>query len=170
MDVVYAISLLIVAFFLLLLEVFLPSFGALTLMAIAAFVASLFFAFEVGEVFGWSLVGVAAVGVPTLLTIAFRVFPNTALGKHMILFRKKRESPTEPRQRLSGLLGREGVTLSTLRPSGIARLDGRRLDVVTRGEMIDPDTPVRVVEVLGNRIVVRAIRSDRPAVNEGEIS
>jgi hypothetical protein len=36
--------------------------------------------------------------------------------------------------------------------------------------MIDPDTPVRVVEVLGNRIVVRAIRSDRPAVNEGEIS
>ena len=41
-----------------------------------------------------------------------------------------------------------------MRPAGCADLDGVRLDVVTRGEFIDKDVPVTVIEVEGNRIVV----------------
>jgi len=53
------------------------------------------------------------------------------------------------------LLGKAGTTLTPLRPSGNADFDGVRLDVVSRGEFIDPGTPIEVIEVEGNRIVVR---------------
>ncbi len=170
MEVAYALTLLIVAFFLLLLEVFIPSLGALTLMAVGAFCGAFYFAFEVNSAFGWSLIGVSAVGIPISLVAAFRIFPKTALGKHMILFRPKREEPTAPSEHTSAHAGKTGVTISTLRPSGIARLDGHRVDVVTRGEMIDPGVDVRVIEVLGNRIVVRAVRDAPPPETDRELS
>jgi len=52
------------------------------------------------------------------------------------------------------LVGREGVALSTLRPSGTAVIDGRRWDVVTEGDYIERDTPIRVIDIEGTRIVV----------------
>jgi membrane-bound serine protease (ClpP class) len=52
-------------------------------------------------------------------------------------------------------LGRSGIAASPLRPSGIATLDGERVDVVSTGELIDAGTPVEVVHVDGNRVVVR---------------
>ena len=56
------------------------------------------------------------------------------------------------------LLGQEGVTLTMLRPAGIARFGDRRVDVVADGEIIEKDTRVEVTEVSGNRVVVRARR------------
>ncbi|HYF01019.1 MAG TPA: NfeD family protein [Planctomycetota bacterium] len=53
--------------------------------------------------------------------------------------------------------GKEGESVTELRPAGAAMVEGRRLDVVTSGEMIPRGARVRVVKVEGNRIVVRAI-------------
>jgi membrane-bound serine protease (ClpP class) len=88
----------------------------------------------------------------------------------MILFRPKREASSAPREQRMALQGKTGVTVSTLRPSGIARIAGQRLDVVTRGEMIDPGVEIRVVEVLGNRIVVRAVTKSPPPDTDRELS
>lgn len=52
------------------------------------------------------------------------------------------------------LVGREGVSHTPLRPTGTAIVDGKRVHVVTRGEMIEARTPLRVIQVEGNRIVV----------------
>ena len=56
-----------------------------------------------------------------------------------------------------GLLNRSGTAFSTLRPSGKAQIDGQLVDVVTEGEFIDPGTAIEVVEVTGNRVVVRSV-------------
>ena len=48
-----------------------------------------------------------------------------------------------------------GVALSDLRPSGIASIDGERLDVVTEGEHILEGEPIEVVSDKGHRRVVR---------------
>ena len=56
-----------------------------------------------------------------------------------------------------GLVGAEGLAESMLRPSGIARLNDRRHDVVTRGEMIEKGARIKVIEVSGNRIVVKKV-------------
>lgn len=54
-------------------------------------------------------------------------------------------------------LHRTGRTLSPLRPAGTARIDGKRLDVLTRGEFIPADRPVVVCETEGNKIIVEEI-------------
>ena len=56
-------------------------------------------------------------------------------------------------------LGHRGSALSPLRPSGIADLDGERVDVVSDGAFLDAGTPIEVIRVDGNRIVVRSIES-----------
>ena len=61
-------------------------------------------------------------------------------------------------------MGAAGKALTVLRPAGLAELDGRRLDVVTRGEFLEKDTEVEVVEAAGGRIVVRACQD--PALPE----
>jgi membrane-bound serine protease (ClpP class) len=53
------------------------------------------------------------------------------------------------------LLGQVGITTSLLRPSGIAHFDNRRIDVTSEWELIEPGTPVQIVEMEGSRIVVK---------------
>ena len=47
--------------------------------------------------------------------------------------------------------------MTPLRPSGTAVINGRRVDVVTEGGMIERNTPVKVVAIEGMRVVVRAV-------------
>lgn len=53
--------------------------------------------------------------------------------------------------------GKEGTSLTILRPSGTANFDGVKLDVVTEGEFIPKNTSIKVIEVSGRRIVVKSI-------------
>ena len=55
---------------------------------------------------------------------------------------------------LNYFIGREGVTHTALRPAGIGEFDGVKLNVVSDGEFIAKDRPIRVQSVEGNRIVV----------------
>lgn len=57
----------------------------------------------------------------------------------------------------TSLLSQSGTAFSTLRPSGKAHINGTLVDVVSAGEFIDPGTPIEVIEVAGNRVVVRAV-------------
>jgi len=52
------------------------------------------------------------------------------------------------------LLGRTGIALTPLRPSGTATFDEQRLNVVTRGEFIEAGEHVRITESHGSRIIV----------------
>ncbi len=53
------------------------------------------------------------------------------------------------------IIGHSGTTLSPLRPSGAALIDGKRMDVVAKGLYIEADTSVVVVACSGNHIEVR---------------
>jgi membrane-bound serine protease (ClpP class) len=68
---------------------------------------------------------------------------------------------TDPRSR--DLLGKSGRAVSTLRPAGIADIEGRRVDCVADGELLDAGTEVTVVRVDGNRVVVRAATQKAPS-------
>jgi len=60
-------------------------------------------------------------------------------------------------EKLKKFLGKRGVTRTMLHPTGIAEIDGERIDVVTEGMMIEPNRPVEVLQVRGNALVVREI-------------
>ena len=55
------------------------------------------------------------------------------------------------------LLGQHGITISPLRPSGAAEIDGMRFTVVSEGTFLQPGSPIEVVLVQGSRIVVRSV-------------
>ena len=55
------------------------------------------------------------------------------------------------------LAGATGVALSDLRPSGIAAVGGRRVDVVTAGDYVGAGEPIEVVRDDGYRRVVRRV-------------
>ena len=58
------------------------------------------------------------------------------------------------------LIGREGVSLTDLRPSGFALFGQERIDVVSESEFIEEGTSVRIVSVKGSRHIVRARRNE----------
>jgi membrane-bound serine protease (ClpP class) len=55
-------------------------------------------------------------------------------------------------------VGQQGISISQLRPAGKAIFNGRRLDVVSRGEVIEADRKIIVELIEWNRIVVKEIR------------
>jgi membrane-bound ClpP family serine protease len=59
---------------------------------------------------------------------------------------------------LKVFLGKEGTTLTALRPAGTAEFNGTRLDVVSEFGYIEKDTKVKVIDVEGRRVVVEKIK------------
>lgn len=57
----------------------------------------------------------------------------------------------------SALLGAIGTAATPLRPAGKARFGDDFLDVIAEGDYVIPGTRVQVIEIEGNRIVVKAI-------------
>ena len=133
-------------------EVLFPSFGVLAFLATASIVASIVFAFQEGA--GVEFLIATGVLVPIVVMLGLRWFPKSPMGKHMVAPGLSFESQRSMDERDLALVGQEGVVEATLRPAGIARIAGRRVDVVSRGERIDSGEPVVVLEVQGNRVVV----------------
>lgn len=53
------------------------------------------------------------------------------------------------------LLGKEGIAISELRPTGFIEIDGERYDALTEGVFLPKGTPVTVIKVEGIKIFVR---------------
>lgn len=58
---------------------------------------------------------------------------------------------------LEFFLGKEGISSTVLRPSGVADFDGVKIDVVSEGAFISQDRKVKVIKVIGRSIVVREV-------------
>lgn len=140
---------------LLVAEVIFVSFGIIATLSGIALLSAIFVAFQESTVFGVSMVVIEAIAAPIVLTFSFKLLPKTPFGKALILDGPGTQLTAAAADRdLVGMVGKTGVTVSPLRPAGFARIDGKRVDVVTRGEMLDNDCPIVVLDVSGNRVVV----------------
>lgn len=88
-----------------------------------------------------------------------RLLPKLPFGRRLVLDTelKAGEGFASPPETDAQWLGKTGRATSPLHPSGIAEIDGHRLDVISEGELIDAGTLIQVVRVDSNRIVVHAI-------------
>jgi membrane-bound serine protease (ClpP class) len=145
---------------LLLVEILvIPGFGVAGILGILAILAALvmsvvgtgatpeFFMLAAARIIGALLVALVA------SFVLLRFMPRTPMGRRLIL--DTGLGGAVESQAL--LLGKRGRTTSPLRPAGFADIDGARVDVVSEGDMIDAGTPVEVVRVDGNRVVVRRL-------------
>jgi membrane-bound serine protease (ClpP class) len=93
--------------------------------------------------------------------LALRFLPRLPFGRRLILETALAPggAPTSRPESDRSWLGKQGEAVSPLRPSGIAVIDGERLDVITEGDFVDRGERVEVARVEGNRIIVRRART-----------
>jgi membrane-bound serine protease (ClpP class) len=158
-----AIALLVLGLLLIVAELCFPTVGVLGVLALVCILGGLGAAFAVSTSNGMILLAATVVLVPAMIFLGLRLLPRSPVGRHMVAQGFTFDDGAAIDRRDSGLVGREGVVEALLRPSGVARFEGRRVDVMSRGEPIEPGARVRVIEVEGNRVVVARVNDTPPA-------
>ena len=101
--------------------------------------------------------GLSIIGTGLGAILIARVLPHSRLASPLVLAHANRASAGYvSSESETSLVGQTGEAVSMLRPAGVAQFGARRIDVVTRGDFIQPGAKVRIVESQGNRIVVEA--------------
>jgi len=150
----WSILLMLLGCGLVVMEVFIPSGGLLSVLSAAAFLGSVYFAFQRGPTTGVMFLASIVVAVPLFLGLAVKVWPRTPMGKAFLgeLPSEEEVMPHDPRREL---VGKIGIARSKMLPSGAVEIEGHMIDAVSQGPAIEPGQYVVVLEVRSNRVVVR---------------
>lgn len=134
-------------------EIILPSGGLLSIVAIAILGYSLYLVFDTLPM-NIAVIFLVAdlIIIPILVVVGLKVLAKSPLTLRTQL--SKTNGVSSQSSTLSTYLDQTGTAVSPLRPSGTASINGKRLDVVSRGDFINKDSPIVVVEVAGNQIIV----------------
>ncbi|MBN1588260.1 MAG: NfeD family protein [Pirellulales bacterium] len=160
---ILSLLLLVAGLGLVVLEVFFPSGGILGFLCFCSIVGSVILGFRYSVTMGSSVLVTALVGVPVVIMVALHWLPDTAIGRKIILDAPRSDDvlPDDPRVRsLKDLVNEIGRAKSKMLPAGVVKIGGRTIDCVSEGMAIEPGQWVRVIEVRGNRVVVRPLDED----------
>lgn len=134
-------------------EVIVPSGGILAILATALIGYSLYLVFSgISVAVGTVFVVLDALLIPVLVIWGLKMLAKSPLALKNKL--DKKNGYTSQDLGLEKLSGMEGESLTDLRPAGMAMIDGKRVDVVSRGEYIGKKSPIVVLEVTGNQVIV----------------
>ena len=137
-------------------EIILPSGGILSIVALSVFGYSLFVVFsEISKTVGFVLVAADLVLIPVLVILGLKLLARSPVTLRKTLSREKGVS-SQPSD-LDSYIDMQGTAVTDLRPAGKAIINGKRVDVVTRGEYLEKDATIIVTAVTGNQIIVRKI-------------
>lgn len=153
MTILIPVLLILVGLALVVVEVYLvPGFNVLGVAGVIAAGAGVGYAFVEGGAVGGlaALAGTFVVG-GLLLALLWR---SGAWEKFILMDTSPRGDGGDGATR-GRLLGREGVALSPLRPTGVAEVEGERVEVTTEGAFIAAGSRIRVVALVRNRYLVR---------------
>lgn len=157
--ILFAFFLFIVCAVLLVVEIFVPSFGLITIFGLSCLAGGIAIFFRYGAFTGWMGIITALVSIPTVWIITYRIFPKTPFGKRVILANPKRPPgdaiPDTPQ--LESMLGSVGMVISPLRPVGMCDFDGKRIECVAETAYIEKDKKVKVIHIEGTQLTVRLI-------------
>jgi membrane-bound ClpP family serine protease len=149
----FIVTLLIIGAVLMFLETLLPGMIA----GIAGFICLMTAVILGYRDFGFQTGNLLLLGVLTGLVIGvvcwLKFFPESRLAKKFISQGAVGELGVSKPELLNGT----GVALTQLRPSGSAKINGQRVDVVTEGGLIERGTAIKVVAIEGSRVVVRPV-------------
>ena len=158
-PLLWALALLLLGCFFLVLEFFVPSSGLLGILAAVSLIGAIALGFSASPGIGATILFLELLIVPVTLGLAIKYWPETPIGRMMLIQRP--ESPdevlpeTEAYRSLHTLVGCYGVARSLMMPSGSVQIEGKTYDAVSEGSAIDPGQRVIVVSVSTQRLIVR---------------
>ncbi len=158
-NLFWPIILLLLAIALTILEAFIPSAGILSAAAALAFIGAIVTAFMYGGLKAGALFLITTgVLLPLLIWLLIKLWPKTPIGRK-ILIQPPREDEILSRQYSvqKQLIGRHGIAITAMLPAGAIRIEGRTIDAISEGMTIEKNTPIEVIAVRGNHLVVRPL-------------
>ena len=150
---------LIIALVMFVIELFTPGVGVAGATGLLALIAVI--VMQLG--WGHPRVALYIIAIALLLIILgliwiIRSFQRGRLSKSFLVLKEHSDGTSVPEVAAAKneLLGKTGIALTTLRPSGIAEIDGKRVDVMTAGSFIQKGETITVIKAEGIHILVRA--------------
>ncbi len=155
---VLTVLLLIVGFGLVLLEMHIPGFGLPGIAgAICLILAVALTAENFAQALAMALGILAILGI--MLGVVLTFFTKGKFFKPLILpDEQKKEHGYISSSDLDYLLGKSGVAVTDLRPTGSVDIDGVKFDVISEGEYINKGTNVEIFKVSGVKLLVKKLK------------
>ncbi|WP_350342493.1 NfeD family protein [Proteinivorax tanatarense] len=145
----------ILGLILILVDIFAAGFGMLGIGGIALVILSIFLTAETASD-GFIMIAISIPFTILILVGSWKFISKSDVIKRLILSdREDVDKGYVASSKYDDLLGKKGVALTTLRPTGSAEIEGKRYDVMTEGGYIAAKEKVEVVKVGSNSIVVR---------------
>jgi len=161
--VIWGAVLSVLGVLLLVAELFIPSGGLIAVLAGIATVGAVIAYFLHDSTLGFASLVAYAILIPIAAVFFFKVVLNSSIGRRMILDSdvttgSGRLPATESGEddSLRVLIGRTGRAETALRPVGVVRIEGRRLNAIAEAGLIDAATDIVVTDVYDNQVKVRA--------------
>lgn len=162
---VLATILLIVGLFLLALELMIPSFGVIGILAAISLLISAWSAWQAwwgtSPGFFWTYAAFWILGIPSVLGGVLYLLQHSRLGDHIVLKGPASASPPAP---TDSLVGQRGLASSSLMPGGMVTLNDEKFHAETRGMLVEAGERVEVIGMEGNRLIVKKA-TDVPAAS-----
>jgi len=152
-----AVILLVIGVLALLLELLIPGFDGFIcgIIGIAALVLSAVLA-VIFHPHGWLFVGLGVMVLGLLGGFLYNFVTKRQLQGRFMLNDNLAEDLSAVGD-LSGMVGKEGVAATILRPYGEADFNGIRMEVAAVATMIARGTRIKVMETQGTKIIVAAV-------------
>ena len=156
-----SLGLLVLAVVLLILEIFVVSFGILLVASIASAVAAIHYAFTASDVAGWAMTGAVPVLAVVLgrwglarIRTSRRLVPKSEITAEAGYHHHAEEVGVYP--------GAEGVMVTRARPSGRARFAGGECDVQVHSGSLGRGESVVVLRIDGPIVFVAPAADSEP--------
>ncbi|MFQ6036561.1 MAG: NfeD family protein [Sedimentisphaerales bacterium] len=159
---VFAIFLFFACASLIIAEVFVPSGGLISVCAFVCLAGGIAIFFQHSTTAGWVGVVISMVMIPSVLIVAYKIFPKTRFGKSVTLTppqRQKGDAIADTAE-LKELLGAVGLVLTPLRPVGTCDFSGQRVECVAESGYVDKGKTVKVIHVESTQLTVRVIEQE----------
>jgi len=155
-SLVVPIVLQLIGVFVLIVEIIIPSGGILGIITVGLMGYSLYLVFTTISVFAGMVFVIADIIMfPVVLFTGIKLLAKSPATLKTSL--SKTDGYSSQSDELDEFMGHTGTAITDLRPAGTAMINNRRVDVVSRGEYIDKGMEVVVLEVEGNRVVVKQV-------------
>lgn len=154
-----AIALFILGLSLMITEMIMPGFGIPGIIGIASLIGSVVLTLVAAPIYG-IYIAIGIVGVVMLVFIIIRRWMINKQIYNKIILDDVGKTEKPEYEDLDYFVGKEGVTLTPLKPFGTVDFKGVRIESFSVGPYIEVGKKVKVIQIANQKIIVDCIKEE----------